>query len=75
MIEILSPPVGRDQLIAALAQPFDVYQAGFDASWELDLWGRVRRSIESANARLDASAAAVGDVQLSVTTELARNYL
>jgi outer membrane protein PltN len=75
MIEILSPPVGRDQLIAALAEPFDVYQAGFDASWELDLWGRVRRSIESANARLDASAAAVRDVQLSVTAELARNYL
>ncbi len=75
LINILSPPVGRDQVIAALAQPFDLYQAGFDASWELDFWGRVRRSVESANARLAASAAAVHDVQLSVTAELARNYL
>ena len=75
MIEILSPPVGREKLIAALAEPFDVYQAGFDASWELDLWGRIRRSVESANARLGASAAAAHDVQLSVTAELARNYV
>ena len=29
---------------------FDVYQVGFDASWEVDLWGKVRRSVESATA-------------------------
>ena len=28
--------------------PFNVYQLGFDASWELDLWGKIRRSVESA---------------------------
>ena len=38
---------------SALTSPFDLYQYGFDASWELDLWGRVRRSVESANASLD----------------------
>ena len=31
------------------------YQAGIDASWELDLWGRIRRSIESADASLAAT--------------------
>ncbi len=38
--------------------PFDVYQVGFDASWELDLWGKVRRSVESAKATVEASAEA-----------------
>ena len=38
--------------------PFDVYQVGFDASWEVDLWGRVRRSVESASASVEASAEA-----------------
>ena len=37
---------------------FDVYQAGFDASWEVDLWGRVRRSVEFATASVVASAEA-----------------
>ena len=36
----------RETLAKALSEPFTLYQAGFDASWELDLWGRVRRSIE-----------------------------
>jgi NodT family efflux transporter outer membrane factor (OMF) lipoprotein len=75
MLNILAPPGNREDIIKALSQPFDVYQAGFDTSWELDLWGRVRRSVESANASLAASSAAVRDVQLSVTAELARNYL
>ena len=34
---------------------FDLYQAGFDASWELDVFGAVRRSVEAANAGLEAS--------------------
>ena len=38
----------RDALAKALSEPFTFYQAGFDASWEIDLWGRVRRSIEAA---------------------------
>ena len=33
----------REALIGALSAPFTLYQAGFDASWELDLWGRLRR--------------------------------
>ncbi len=60
---------------SALASPFDLYQYGFDASWELDLWGRVRRSVESANASLDASVEARRDTQLSTMGEVARDYL
>jgi NodT family efflux transporter outer membrane factor (OMF) lipoprotein len=55
--------------------PFDVYQVGFDASWELDLWGRVRRSVESASASVVASAEARRDTLLSSLAEVARDYI
>ena len=55
--------------------PFNLFQYGFDASWELDLWGRVRREIESADATLDASAEARRNALLSVVAEVARDYI
>ena len=55
--------------------PFDLYQYGFDASWELDLWGRVRRSVESADASIDASAEARRDTLLNNLAELVRDYV
>ena len=55
--------------------PFDIYQVGFDASWELDLWGRVRRSVESANATVQASAEARRGVLLTSLAEVARDYI
>lgn len=48
---------------------------GFDASWEIDLFGRVRHGIESAKADADAARADLHDVQVSVAAEVARNYL
>jgi NodT family efflux transporter outer membrane factor (OMF) lipoprotein len=54
---------------------FDVYQVGFDASWEVDLWGRVRRSVESATASVMVSAEARRDTLLSSLAELARDYI
>ena len=50
--------VAQQQALDILGAPYTLYQAGFDASWELDLWGRVRRSVEAAEAD-DAAAAAV----------------
>ena len=50
------------------------YQAGFDASWELDVFGGVRRSVEAADADLGASDASLQDVQVSLFAEVARNY-
>ena len=54
---------------------FDIYQMGFDASWELDLWGNVRRSVESAKASVEASAEARRATLISSQAELARDYI
>jgi NodT family efflux transporter outer membrane factor (OMF) lipoprotein len=54
---------------------FDVYQVGFDASWELDLWGKVRRSVESASASVLASAEARRATLLTNLAEVARDYM
>jgi NodT family efflux transporter outer membrane factor (OMF) lipoprotein len=55
--------------------PFNLWQYGFDASWELDLWGRVRRSIEAADASVEESAEARRDTLLSTLAEVARDYI
>ncbi|WP_114238265.1 efflux transporter outer membrane subunit [Dyella sp. C9] len=61
-------------LIDLLSQPFNDYQAGFDASWELDLWGKVRRSIEAADADVAQQAALLDQARLSVASDVARRY-
>jgi outer membrane protein, multidrug efflux system len=53
---------------------FNVAQAGFDGLWELDLFGRVRRSVEAARADVGASAATLQDARVSVIAEVARDY-
>jgi NodT family efflux transporter outer membrane factor (OMF) lipoprotein len=58
----------------AFPNPYPQYQLGFDASWEADLFGRVRRSIEAARADAQASAEAAQDVKLSVAAEVAQTY-
>jgi len=55
--------------------PFDIYQYGFDATWELDLWGQVRRSVESARASVEASADARRAALISSLAEVARDYI
>ena len=55
--------------------PFDLWQYGFDASWELDLWGQVRRQEESARATAQQSANLARGVLVSAEAELARDYL
>ncbi|MGN6504553.1 MAG: efflux transporter outer membrane subunit [Tepidisphaeraceae bacterium] len=54
---------------------YNQYQAGFDASWELDVFGGVRRGVEAARADLAANAADRQSVLLSAMAELARNYV
>jgi NodT family efflux transporter outer membrane factor (OMF) lipoprotein len=53
----------------------DLYQAGLDSVWELDLFGGVRRNVESANANIQAATENIRDVQVSVTAEVALNYI
>ncbi len=51
------------------------YDAGFDVAWELDIWGKFRRAIESGVANLEASIADYDDVLISLTAEVARTYV
>jgi outer membrane protein, multidrug efflux system len=53
----------------------DLFQAGFDASWEIDLFGGVRRAIEAADADVAASVEDLRDVLVTLLSEVARNYV
>jgi NodT family efflux transporter outer membrane factor (OMF) lipoprotein len=53
---------------------FDYYQVGFDASYEVDLFGRVSRSIEAARGDAQAAAAALDGVRISVASQVAQSY-
>ncbi len=73
-VAAVGPPGNQQSVLEALASPFTLYQAGFDASWEPDLWGRVLRSEEAAQARTEGQSASLRQVQLSVDAELARSH-
>lgn len=64
----------REQLAKLLAAPYTLYEANVDASWELDLWGRVRRSIEAADADVAEQAAQLAQAHLSLVGDVAQNY-
>lgn len=55
-------------------QTYSDYQIPFDVSYEPDLWGRVRQSVESSRAQAQASAADLANVALSLHAELATDY-
>ncbi|HEY9064166.1 MAG TPA: efflux transporter outer membrane subunit [Burkholderiaceae bacterium] len=74
LIDAIAPAQNRDAIIGVLSDPYTLYQAGFDASWEPDLWGRVRRSVEAAQASSDAARASVRQIQWSIAAEIARAY-
>lgn len=54
---------------------FRIASVGVAANWEVDLFGRVGRLIEAANARADAAAAALADLQVVITADIASAYL
>jgi NodT family efflux transporter outer membrane factor (OMF) lipoprotein len=54
---------------------YDTWSAGFDAAWELDFWGRFRRAVESADARLDAQVESYDNVLVLLQAEVATNYI
>lgn len=66
---------GARGALDALEAPVNLWQAGFDASWELDLFGRVRRSVEAAGAQASAAVASRDDALLSLEAEVAQTYL
>src|ERR1035437_9069070 len=51
------------------------FTAGLDASWELDIFGANRSALDASNAVAEASAASLGDVQVSIAAEVALAYI
>ncbi len=66
----------RDPSAAYSSQfTFGQTQAGLNAGWELDFWGKFRRGIQSADAGLQASIADYDNVLVSLTADVATNYI
>lgn len=59
---------------AFVPRELKLYSTGFDAFWEVDIWGRVRRSVEASSDEVDAQEASLRDVSVSLIAEVARNY-
>ncbi len=58
---------GRDEINA--------YNLGFDAGWEIDLFGGTRRQVEAASARAEAAEAGVADARVTLSAEVVRAYV
>ncbi|MFP3868997.1 MAG: efflux transporter outer membrane subunit [Desulfobacteraceae bacterium] len=55
--------------------PGTIFQAGFDANWEIDVFGGTRRSVEAARARLDSSVEDLRAILLTLLGDVAKNYV
>lgn len=66
---------GKFAALGAPSTPSNFYQIGFDATWELDLWGRARRAKEGAAAALEATVYEREAAKVSLSAEVARTYL
>lgn len=60
--------------IPGLGNSFSLYRAGFNASWEIDLWGRLRRVVESSEANLGVSIEDENDIRLTLAAEVVAAY-
>ena len=58
-----------------IGTPFNLFQAGFDSSWELDLFGGIKRQQEAAMANAEAVEENRRDIAITLAAEVARNYL
>ena len=67
--------VAGDQVPPSALAPFNLFQQGFDASWELDIWGHVRRQVEAADADIDVAADQRRGALVSALAEVARDYI
>jgi NodT family efflux transporter outer membrane factor (OMF) lipoprotein len=66
---------GGTQALNQLAGPTNLFQYGLDASWELDLFGRVRRSVEQARALSQAQSEALNDALIVLESEIVQSYV
>src|SRR6185436_19499831 len=65
---------GREEILPGQHETFDYYHASLRASWEIDLWGRIRRLNEAARAQYLATEEARHGVALSLVSEVATAY-
>ena len=72
-----APPLSSlpDDINNRIDSSSNVYQFGFDAAWELDFWGKFRRSVEAADAGLAASIAGYDNLMVILTGEVAAAYV
>jgi NodT family efflux transporter outer membrane factor (OMF) lipoprotein len=61
--------------VAATDRYFTSFDIGLDAAWELDVWGKFRRAVQTGIANLEASIADYDDVLVSLTSEVARTFI
>jgi len=66
---------GKFAALGAPTDPSNFWQLGFDASWEIDLWGRARRAREGAAASLEATVYDREAARVALCAEVARTYL
>lgn len=67
-------PSARDPFIPPGVSATDLYRAGFDMSWEIDLFGRLRNQNRGIRQRVEADTAALQAAQLSIVAEVAQAY-
>ena len=81
MINQSNPGLGRQLdntlggVLGQLTQPIDLFSNSLSASWELDLFGRVRRSVEQARADTQAQAEAANDALVMLEGQVAQSYV
>lgn len=63
-----------ERVVDLMADPYNWYQAGVNFSWEIDLWGHVRRAIEAADADVSAQRAMLELAKLSIIGDVVNNY-
>ena len=61
--------------LGPLGEPFNLFQAGFDSSWELDIFGGIKRQKEAAQAAAEATEESRRDIGITLSAEVARLYL
>lgn len=71
MKEALPDP---DELVQLMAEPYNWYQGGLDFSWEIDLWGHVRRAVEASDANSEAQKAMLELARLSIVGDVVNSY-
>jgi multidrug efflux system outer membrane protein len=64
----------QSQRVPGLPSEIESYDASFDAFWELDFFGRVRRGVEAASADAEGAEASLRDAQVIIVAEVARTY-